>query len=328
MTNQANKLIILTLTLSIIYIFFHNSLTQSERKLYNRILSAQKYLYDYLENSGLEINNDIYKSGFIGVEYSEITTTIGSLESKQCSNNPLWALQFIRWFHELGLKQGDKIIISASSSFPAMVYSCLAACESEKLDVTLLLSLGSSTWGANRPELTFSQILDTLNHGGYTKIRPSLYTLGGVNENAEDLSPEAREILKNSIKNQNLLLTGKTLDEIVNIKSQYLNESKLLINIGGNASSMGNDTYSLNLKPGIIFPNKNINGGNGLVGNALRQNIPVIHVLNLKGLAEQCGIDFSKRTGNFKRGRNIFAGLMSLIMFSLFMINYKRWNYE
>lgn len=328
MTNQT-RLIILTLILIIIYVFFHSSLTLSERRLYTKILDAQKFLWQQLEKIGLSLdeNTDPYHSGFIGEEYSEITTTLGSLPAKQCSTDPLWAVQFVRWFGKLGLTRGDRVLLSASSSFPGMVYACLAACESLGLEVDFLLSLGASTWGANRPELNFSGMLEILRRGGYLRIRPSMYTLGGTNENADGMDDEAKSLLQGAVSDDEIV-KGLTLDELVALKSEHLAGVKVLVNIGGNASSMGTDTMSLNLTPGIVYPSEEIDGGNGLVGNALRSGIPVIHVLNLKSLAEKCGIHFSARQRNFTRNRSFFGGILSLFTFAFFMITHKRWSYE
>lgn len=324
MTSQV-RLIILTILLVGIYFFFHHSLTLEERRLYDKILSAQRFLW--LTHSQQDEGIDPYHSGFIGEEYSITTTTMGSLESKQCATDPLWAVQFLRWFGELGLNAGDKVYVSASSSFPAMVYACIAACESRGLDVVLCVSLGSSMWGANRPDFPLSVMLDSLRSGGFLRVRPRLYTLGGENENADNMPEEGREILMGSVKGDELV-TGKTLQEIIDIKAKYLTDTKLFINIGGNASSMGMDSMSLNIPSGLVLPNSNIDGGNGLAGLALRQGVPVIHVLNLKGLAAKCGIDFTERRQNFRRGRSIIGGIISFVLFTFFMTTHKRWDFQ
>ena len=320
MTNYT-RLIFLTIILLIIYAMFHSTLSPSERKLYRKILSAQQFLWDSVSTDS---EHDPYHSGFIGVEFSEVTTTIGSLPAKQCSTDPLWSVQFMRWFSELGLTRGDKVLVSASSSFPAMVYSCLAACEEMELDVTFMLSLGASTWGANRPGLNFAEILRILRRGGFLKTSPSLVTLGGTNENADGMDSEAKLILQGNEE----VVSGLTLDELVALKSESIASCSLLVNIGGNASSMGTDSMSLNLPAGIVRPSDGFDGGNGLAGNALRAGVPVLHVLNLKGLAEKCGIDFEHRRSNFSIGRSIFGGILSLVAFAIFMITHKRWGYE
>ena len=320
MTNYT-RLIILTAALIIIYVLFHSATSTAEKHLYHKILSAQKYLWDSV---GVDAENDPYRSGFIGVEFSEVTTTMGSLPAKQCSTDPLWAVQFMRWFNELGLLRGDKVLVSASSSFPAMVYSCLAACEELGLEVTFMLSLGSSSWGANREGLNLAEMLSLLRKGGFLKASPSLVTLGGTNENADGMDTEAKRILQGNAE----VVAGLTLDELVALKSESIAGCRVVISIGGNASSMGTDSMSLNLPAGIVRPSDNLDGGNGLAGNALRAGIPVIHVLNLKGLAQKCGIDFERRRGSFSRNRSILGGILSLVIFAAFMITHKRWGYE
>ncbi|MBQ7155998.1 MAG: poly-gamma-glutamate system protein [Synergistaceae bacterium] len=323
MTNYT-RIIILSLLLLAIYFLFHSAMNSTETRLYRKIISAQQFLWDSV---GFDTEHDPYHSGFIGVEFSEVTTTMGSLPAKQCSTNPLWAVQFTRWFGELGLTRGDKVLVSASSSFPAMVYSCLAACEEMGLEVTFMLSLGASSWGANRPGLNFADMLSILRKGGFVKTTPSLVTLGGTNENAGGMDDEAKKILQGNVSDAEMV-KGLTLDELVALKSESIAGCRLVVNIGGNASSMGTDSMSLNLPAGIVRPSDGFDGGNGLAGNALRAGVPVLHVLNLKGLAEKCGIDFEHRRGDFSRGRSIFGGILSLVVFAAFMITHKRWGYE
>ena len=329
MTNQTRLIILTLLLLSIYILLFHAGLTHEEKRLHHKISNAQKFLWDSLCAIGFELDsdNDPNHSGFIGVEFSEITTTTGSLPAKQCSTDPLWGVQFMRWFGELGLSAGDKVLLSASSSFPAMVYSCLAACEACGLEVTFMLSLGASSWGANREGMNFAAMLDILRRGGFLKTRPRLYTLGGTNENADGMDDTAKRLLQGKVSDDELV-KGLTLDELVALKSGYISGSRVVINIGGNASSMGTDTMRLNLSPGIVYPAEGLDGGNGLASNALKAGVPVIHVLNLKVLAEKCGIDFAVRRGNFMRGRSILAGLVSLAVFTFFMITHRRWGFE
>ncbi|MBQ7543654.1 MAG: poly-gamma-glutamate system protein [Synergistaceae bacterium] len=323
MTNYT-RLIVLTVIILIIFLLFHSTLSSKETRLFRKILSAQQFLWNSV---GVDTEHDPYRSGFIGVEFSEITTTLGSLPAKQCSTDPLWAVQFTRWFRELNLTRGDKVLVSASSSFPAMVYSCLAACEELGLEVTFMLSLGSSSWGANREGLNLAAMLDILRRGGFLKTRPVFCTLGGTNENAVGMDEETKRILQGSVSDD-VMVKGLTLDELVALKSGYIAGSKLVVNIGGNASSMGTDSMSLNLPAGIVYPSDNLDGGNGLAGNALRAGVPVLHVLNLKGLSEKCGIDFAARRSGFRRGRSILGGLLAGGVFAFFMITHKRWVYE
>ena len=269
-----------------------------ENVLYAKILDAQKFMHKALEARQIFCSTDIdpYHSGFIGVENSIITTKRGSLASKQCSANPIWGVKFLRWFETIGLKCGDKVFLSVSSSFPALVYSCIAACEARELCGVLCVSLGSSSWGANRPELNMSVILELLTQGGFMNMRPELYTLGGKNENAENMSHEGREYLIRTMQGKPLEMRN-SLQEITALKAKYISGSKLVINIGGNASFPGYCEPYVPVPSGVIMPDEKIDCGNGLAAIALRAGIPVINIREVKSLAEKFGISSKRLRG-------------------------------
>ena len=95
-------------------------LSTEERMLWQKVRAAQLHLSLWREQNGTaaSVESDPWKCGLIGVEWSGITTTLGDLSSKRTSCNPAWAVQFSRWFEELGLKPGDRIAIYSSGSFP------------------------------------------------------------------------------------------------------------------------------------------------------------------------------------------------------------------
>ena len=80
----------------------------------------------------------------------------------------------------------------------------------------------------------------------------------------------------------------------VALKAQHIPGSKLVINIGGNASFMGYGDNFADIPSGVIMPGDNIDFGNGLAGIALKAGIPFINIRSLKGLAEKCGINYSR----------------------------------
>ncbi len=255
--------------------------------LYLQIKSAHSLLWNSLKNFGLEQNSelDIFKTGLLGIEDSPITTKHGNLRAKQISTNPAWCEKFYNWFSEANLKTGDNIFISSSSSFPGMLLSALIAAENYGLDIKLCVSLGSSSWGANRPELLCSDMLNFFHANNFIKTLPEFYTLGGINENGGGLSEQGIKILSRVKK----VFINKDLDEAVTIKLPFVKKSKLVINIGGNASSMGQDFDALRISPGLVFKYSD-EAGNGIAGFALKNNIPVIHVLKILELAKICEI--------------------------------------
>ena len=264
-----------------------NNFTNQIAQTTKQVRAAHLFLWNSLKNFGLEqdFEHDIFHSGFIGVENSIITTRSGNLRAKQYSTKPEWTKIFINWFYEAGLKSGDNIFISSSSSFPAMLCSCLIAAENFGLQIKLCVSLGSSSWGANRPELLSADILKILHDNGFIKTLPEFYTLGGINENGGGFSREAIKILS---RVENIFI-NHDLEEAVKIKLPFINNSRLVISIGGNASSMGRDLNALNIPPGLNFSSDN--AGNGIAGIALRNNIPVIHVSKIIELAKKFDLD-------------------------------------
>ncbi|HDQ92584.1 MAG TPA: hypothetical protein ENN89_00505, partial [Synergistetes bacterium] len=76
----------------------------------NTVISAQRTIRQARKSLGTmaPLNIDPSESGLIGVEWSPITTTLGSLGSKQLSVDPAWATVFRRWYLDAGLSSGEK----------------------------------------------------------------------------------------------------------------------------------------------------------------------------------------------------------------------------
>jgi len=73
--------------------------------------------------------------------------------------------------------------------------------------------------------------------------------------------------------------------------------TKAFINIGGSDVNFGTDPALLKLKPGLVYPqsvpqaqNPMPSASDSLIRYYLSQGTPVIHFLNIKGLALQSGI--------------------------------------
>ena len=135
------RLMLLTAALCALWAAQRAPLNAEESRLYHKVESAQAFLWDALEQGGisLDVKADPYRSGFIGVEWSVTTTTLGSLEAKRCATDPLWAVRALRWFDAQGLREGDRIAVLASSSFPGLLYSVLAAAEAPVSEVPQMI---------------------------------------------------------------------------------------------------------------------------------------------------------------------------------------------
>ncbi|MCR4817684.1 MAG: poly-gamma-glutamate system protein [Fretibacterium sp.] len=332
------RLALLTLLLAALLPLLNSSLTREEQRLYRKMEAVQSFLWEELGRRGLERDEeaDPCRSGFIGLEWSMTTTSLGSLESKRCSTDPLWAVQMLRWFDELGLKEGDRIAVLASSSFPGLNCSVLAAAEERGLEVVLGVSLGASTWGANRPELPWPVLAGCLRRGGFLRTRPVLYTLGGDNENGGGLPKEARALLTAAAAEDGLPpLQNKTLEEVIAAKTALIQGARLVISVGGSEGNLGENPDVLRLSPGLLMPRPDSgNGGSsaprgsGLIRLALEAGYPVLHLLNLRTLADACGIAWDTRRPGFSGRGGMVVSVLGLGLFVLFMTTHRRWEWD
>jgi len=306
-----------------------------EYGVWDTIRDGQRAIWTAQENSGVGLSReaDRLKTGFIGVEWSPLTTTLGSLEAKRTSANPLWALRFIDWFDELGMRKGDRVVIYSSASFPAALFSAIAAAEARGLEIMLSVSLGSSTWGANREEFPWPLMEKTLREGGFIKARASFYTPGGARETGREFTRETLALLERLSEESGIpLVMTETLDEMIRYKSLRLTEfgPKLLISIGGSNANLGDSPDAAEIPNGLLLPKKTesfVTGG-GVIAEALRAGIPVVNMLGFRKLALEAGIPWD--AGVFaRRGHRpgLFASLFGLAVFCAVMVKYKRWTW-
>ena len=333
------RLMLLTAALCALWAAQRAPLNAEESRLYHKVESAQAFLWDALEQGGisLDVKADPYRSGFIGVEWSVTTTTLGSLEAKRCATDPLWAVRALRWFDAQGLREGDRIAVLASSSFPGLLYSVLAAAEARGLRVDLAVSLGSSTWGTNRPEAPWPVLAGILRRGGFLGLdaKPAFYTLGGEEENGFGMPEEARALLAEAARLDDVeLFRNATLDEAVDRKMRLIGgdgsepPAKLVVSVGGSEGNIGTDPAAMSLMSGVLAPGEGPHAGNGVIGMALRAGRPVLYLLNLRVLAEAEGIGWEERRPEFAARGSAMASVLGLALFSLVMATHRRWTWE
>lgn len=311
------------------------TLTVEGERVWDRIREAQFYLYSLkTQSEGVAPSQslDPWQSGLIGTEWSNITTTVGSLASKQISCNPLWGTIFLRWFDKAGLKRGDRIAILSSGSFPGFLISSLVAAEERGLDVLLIVSLGASSYGANDPNFPISVILMELRRAGFISTKAAFYTFGGDYEIGAGIPPDGLEILSRSAISDDVpLLQAKSLQEVIDSKMGRLDIFKpaLVVQIGGSHANMGTDDAVLSLPPGFLDSRYAERAGNGVIGLVLKRGIPVIHILNVKSLCRMTGV--SEGVEIAKKGPKPFKfsrAFLGLLFFAVFLYKYERWAFE
>jgi len=245
----------------------------------------------------MEITLNMMDESLIGPEWSDITTTLGDLESKRTSLNPNFAALVVHLLDEAGVKKGDTIALASSGSFPGLLIASLSAARAMNLCVRPVISIGSSTYGANNPDFTIWDIYLELLNKHIVDYKPVAISWGGEDDTGSEFDPEIRARIKASVDNFGIpLIEEKNL-----IKNRAIRDSlyfqgkpgsiKAFINTGGGYANLGTSTSVLNLRPGLVkrVPTL-VPEQQGMVHSMAGKGIPVIHLLNLKGLTRKYGL--------------------------------------
>ena len=145
-----------------------------------------------------DVKTNIKYSALIGDEFTDITTTLGSLDAKEISTNPEFAALIVKYLTDLEIDSTKTVGLILSGSFPALAISSLAAIQSLNTKAVIFSSLGSSMYGANQHGATWVEIENYLRENGNLRYRSSIITLGAEDDNGGGLSEEGILILENS----------------------------------------------------------------------------------------------------------------------------------
>lgn len=248
----------------------------------------------------LDEKNDPNLTGLIGVESSPMTTTLGNLGAKRTTTNPSFAAAVVYLLKEAGAEKGDSVAVGASSSFPALIVAVMSAAKVLDLDLLMINSLGASQWGANNPDFHWLDMLNCLLESGVLDSRPIGLSLGGEKDTGEDMSPEGNSFLTKEITTSGIpFIQEPNLRANVEARMRLYEENagenpiKAFINIGGSWANMGTDAEVLKLRPGLVKISQLPSLENrGIIFEMASLNIPVIHLLFIRGLTEKYGLSW------------------------------------
>ena len=248
----------------------------------------------------LNVGIDPNQTGVIGKEYTELTTTLGNLAAKRTSTNPAFAALLVKYFKEANLKKGDMIAIGASGSFPALIVAALSAARVLELEPLLIYSVGSSEYGANIPEFTFVQMLESLNKKNILPYKLLAISMGGYLDQAEGMFyPDSQDTIKKIIQSSGtLVIDADSIEENILQRMQLYraasNEKpiKAFVNIGGATPNYGNTNASITYPNGLVINGPKIpdHPERGLIFEYQNLGIPIIHILNIRDLAIKNGL--------------------------------------
>lgn len=262
--------------------------------------NAISVVKDYCAQSGIEIDSTIdpNQTGLVGPEYTELTTTIGHLEAKRTTTNPNVAGLIVHLLYQAGVAPGDTIAVGCSASFPALIVASLAAAKAMDVHPIIILSLGASSYGGTKIEFNLLDMYSLLFEEGIFTIQPAAISLGGERDIGQNYKPDVRKHLMHQIGSSGIpFIYESNLQKNVAVRMRiYENissEDKIsaFINTGGSYANIGTSKLALILEPGlnkkISIPSKE---KRGVLLEMASQDIPVIHLLNIKGLAMRYGL--------------------------------------
>ena len=240
---------------------------ESETKIkrlgyHHKVIAAQK-MNDCIKeiNKHVETSKfDIYGTGLLGLKGSSITTIhdpdSSMRKSKLLTTHPNFAALIIELFYESGIGDGDTIAVSMTGSFPGANIALISACEAMNIKPVIISSAGSSSWGANREDFPWPSIENLLYYKKLINNKSIAYSIGGDNDNGDNLPDNGIEILESIIPNKSIFINEFTLSDNINKRFDIFKKGSsnysMYVNIGGGASSLGMGDDKDTLQVGLI----------------------------------------------------------------------------
>lgn len=242
-------------------------------------------------------------TGLIGVESSPVTTSAGRLEAKRTTTNPDFAALAVSLLREAGARRGDAVAVGASSSFPGLIVATLAAARVLGLEPLVVSSLGASQWGANAPGFGWLEMEDCLRAAGLSDAASVARSVGGEGDVGRDMDPAGRSGLEARLRAGDApFLSEPDLARNVARRMALYRERAAgrriaaFVNIGGSTANIGTSAEVLKLRPGLVdgvfIPPP---GERGILQAMAAEGVPVVHLLNIRGLCERYGLAWDPR---------------------------------
>jgi len=253
----------------------------------------------YRESAGPPIDEslDPNRTGLIGPEFSPLFTTLGQLEAKRTTTNPDMAGLVVHLLRRAGVSAGDTIAVGCSASFPALMIATLTAAEAMGAHPVTILSLGASAYGATRPDLNLLDIHELLVSEGVLSTAAAAVSLGGTGDVGADFDPAFRESLLRQIAMSGIRLVHEPelRENVARRMAIYdvaaAGREAAFVNIGGADANLGTSPLVLRVEPGLTtdlaLPPP---AQRGVLFEMAARGVPVIHLLNIRGLALRYGL--------------------------------------
>ena len=244
---------------------------------------------------------DINDTGMIGVEYTDITTTLGSLAVKRTSAQPAFAAVVVDLLDRAGVRPGDNVAVSFSGSFPALNIAVLSAAKALRLRLAVISSIGSSMYGANQPDMTWLDMERILVEKGIFSCRSIAASVGGIYDAGGGLDAAGIGLGIEAIRRNEVFLIEEegysTLVADVRRRMDLFDQAfdgkkpMAFINVGGSLTSLGDGAENHRIPTGLVkkLPTT-VDPKRGIIFLMNERGVPVIHLLGIKSIAARYGI--------------------------------------
>ncbi|MBP2673833.1 MAG: hypothetical protein H6Q84_673 [Deltaproteobacteria bacterium] len=244
---------------------------------------------------------DANGTGLIGVEYTDITTTVGSLAAKRTSIHPAFAAVVVDMLDRAGARRGDPVAIGFSGSFPALNIAVLSAARVLGLRPVIISSVGSSMYGANQPEMTWLDMERVLAESGILPYRSIAASLGGIADARGGLDGTGIDAALGAIRRNGIPRIeegGKSALAADVRKRMELYDRALdgrrpaaFVNVGGSLTSVGDGPESHRIPTGLLEKVPAVrHPERGVIFRMGERGVPVIHLLEIRSIAARYGI--------------------------------------
>ncbi len=288
-----------------------------------RMRAIEEYLWHEKVLSGLDPGRELDpgRTGLVGEELTELTTTLGSLSAKRTAANPVWASALVRRLYGAGLRRGDLVAAGLSGSFPGINLAVMLACEELGLELGSIVSPTSSTFGANQPGFSWPEIELRLSRAGLLRSAAIAVTPGGDYDSGNGTVLQAlfsaglevaqpAESSKQAQSPAPVAIASAVAGELgIPYLPSYTLESAIerrmaayhawakgkklafYINAGGADASLGRSEEVLNIPSGFIAPRAfDFSPDRGVLARMAGNGVPALSLLDLRNLALKWGI--------------------------------------
>jgi poly-gamma-glutamate system protein len=264
-----------------------------------RMARAQKAILQIIQRENIQIEvEDVNLTGLIGPEWTELTSSIGVLEAKRTALQPDFAALMVKFYVHAGLKAGNIVCCGMSGSFPGLGLAAIAAANEMGLTIKVIPSYSSSMYGATRPELSIVRILEIAAQSGELTYELIAASPGGDFDRGSGNAffPDSYERIQALARQDKVALIDQERfsDNIQERLRLFGPEVDCFVNIGGASANVGERSIYLAFPNGLTMnpPRIPTEEDRGLMFEYSARGVPVIHLLNIRGLAEKNGLPY------------------------------------